>query len=193
MPEMSVPSPLLFQLLDDTPAVVRSIVPEDAAKLEKGLHNLSTESRVRRFFYDMSQYTGKELRDLTHCDVQTRLALVLGILDENGNEVETVAIARCFQNAEKPWEGEATIVTMDAWQRLGIGTILIRELARRSRDLGIRTWRICQFSDNCAVRKIMTRVGHQTLERDIGAGVLEAEYTLGAPDETIEGEAFRDQ
>jgi GNAT superfamily N-acetyltransferase len=182
--------PLRVALRDETPAVVRKIVPGDATRLAEGLKRLSTESRVRRFFYDKGNFSDKELHNLTHCDGQSHLGFVLGVLDEDGNEVDTVAVARCIRNKKKPWEGEAAVVTIDAWQRLGIGTILLKELARACRDSGIHTWKVSQFANNCAVRKIMSEIGSQTYEREIGSGIVEAVYELRPIDKDTESECI---
>ncbi len=170
--------PLRVFLWDETPALVRQIVPEDAIKFAEGLSRVSTESRVRKFFYDKTGFSKNELHDLSRCDGQTRLGFVLVILDDAGNEAETVAVAQCLRNMKKPTEGEVAVVTIDAWQRLGIGTILVQQLARACHESGIHTWKIFTFSDNCAVRKIMTDIANQTFEREIGSGIVEAAYEL---------------
>ena len=170
--------PLRVVLRDETPAVVRQIVPEDVMKFAEGVHRLSAESRVRRFFCDKTRLSGKEIQNLTQCDGQMHFGFVLGILGDDGNETDTVAVARCFRNREKPSEGEAAVATIDAWQRLGIGTILVQQLARACRALGVHTWKICEFTDNCAVRKIMAKIGSQSFEREIGSGILESIYEL---------------
>ena len=117
---------------------MRPIRPEDADRLVEGLRRMSTESRVRRLFYDKIAFSGKELHGLTHCDGVNHLALVLGILDGSGNEVDTVAVARCIRDREEPRQGEAAFVTIDEWRRLGIGTALVRESAWRCWEVGIR-------------------------------------------------------
>ncbi len=166
--------------------MVRPIQPEDAARLVEGLHRMSAESRVRRFFYDKAGFTENELHNLTHCDGQSHLALVLGILDESGNEVDTVAVARCFRDRRDPRQGEAAFVTIDEWQRLGVGTALIRELARRCWNAGIRTWKAFHFADNRGARRILAVVGTRTFEQELGSGIVEAIYALNPPEENFE-------
>lgn len=176
-------------LRDGTAAVVRPIAPEDASSLVEGLRRLSVESRVRRFFYDKVGFSRRELSNLTHCDGRTHLAFVLGILDKDGNEADTVAVARCFRSREFAAHGEVAFVTIDEWQGLGIGNILGRVLARECWEVGIRSWKASHFADNHAALRILALVGERTFKQDLGSGVVESIYTLRKPDFGIESVA----
>ena len=175
----SIPAETVALTLGDgTPAVIRPLVPTDEAKLVEGLQRLSPESRIRRFLFEKSTFTPGEIQHLAHPDGCTQIALVLAILNEMGQEVDKVAVARCFRNPQESQFGEVAVATVDEWQGLGIGTALIKQLARCCRQHGILYWVATLFSGNTPMRKLLQRVGGEVFRETIGASVVQETYEL---------------
>lgn len=64
----------------------------------------------------------------------------------------------------------------DAWQRRGIGTVLLNELTRRAREEGIRRFSALTLSDNHAVIDMLERLGPVRVHGyEAGAVQLEVE------------------
>jgi GNAT superfamily N-acetyltransferase len=173
--------PLQVQLPPGIPAIVRPIRRGDALALGEGLRRLSANSRVRRFFYDKQRYTADELERLTKFDPARHLALVCIRVDETGRELEGLSVARCFRDPPEPAIAEFAIATLDAWQRRGIGRILVQALAGAAWEAGIRRWRAVFLTENLPTRKLLNRVGELETERWLTADCIEATYALHAP------------
>lgn len=170
------------RLPDGTAAVVRPIAASDTYWLKLGLEQrLSQESRMRRFLYNKRAYTSTELEEFTRFEPSRHLALVLAITDAFGNEVDVVAVARCFRDPVQPTEAEFAITTVDEWQRRGIGTILVQELAACAWELGIRRWHAIFVWTNESTRKLLNRVADLETENWLTADCIEGTYALRPP------------
>lgn len=168
-------------LADGTPAVIRPIRHDGGPQLTEALRRLSPESRYHRFLSTKETLSPDELYYLTHCDGVNHLALVLAITDLQGHELEAVAVARCIRDSEDEELAEAAIVVADAWQRRGVGKVLMQDLAERARQVGIRRWQALFLSGNTGARRLMEAVAWQRSERSAGQGVVEAIYDLVDP------------
>lgn len=175
----SKPASLLqIRLADGTPAIVRPLRPDEGNKLADGMRRLSSDSRRKRFLSAKSHLSRRELEFLTCCDQINHLAIGLVITDEDGRELQSVAVARCIRDAGDQALGDVAIVVADEWQRRGVGKILIDHLARLSWDAGMRRWRAHFFADNVAPRRLMERIGKKIDEQLEGAGVVKVVFEL---------------
>jgi GNAT superfamily N-acetyltransferase len=168
-------------LPDGTPVIVRPIRRDGRNKLAEGLQQLSPQTRYQRFFVHKKSFTPAELDFLTHCDGKNHLALVLAVTDTDGNELKSVAVARCVRDDSDPSLAEFAIVVIDEWQQRGVGRILINTLARQAWEVGIRRWRANHLHDNTGIRKLMKTVGTKQLERSQSPGIIEVIYDLSPP------------
>lgn len=168
-------------LPDGTPAIVRPIRKDGGRKLAEGLQQLSAQTRYQRFFVLKKSFSPSELDFLTHCDGKNHLALVLTLTDEAGNELQSVAVARCIRDDRDPSLAEFAIVVTDKWQQRGAGKILLKALAKRAWEVGIRRWRATFLFDNTGIRKLMELIGTKQLERLESPGIVEVIYNLFPP------------
>ena len=173
--------PLRAALRDGTPVLVRPLRPDEGEKLVDGMQKLSPESRRRRFLSVKSRLSRKEVDFLTRCDMRDHLAIGLAITDEQGEERQAVAVARCVRASDDPTLGDVAVVVLDEWQRRGIGTLLTERLAALCWEVGIRRWRGTFFADNLASRKLLERVGKKCKSGLESAGVVEVVFELRAP------------
>jgi GNAT superfamily N-acetyltransferase len=174
--------PVHMALRDGTTAIMRPVGPADTAKLVAGLQRLSRKSRVARFFYAKTELTPAELKQFTDRNPDRHIALGLAIADDADHELDAVGIAHCFRDGPGASSGEVAFAVVDEWQRLGIGTALIKQLALHCWECGIRSWRATSLRANRAPLKVLARVAHGLLTPEIVAGGLTVKFRLREPE-----------
>jgi GNAT superfamily N-acetyltransferase len=134
-------SDLDILLADGSAAHVRDIRPSDADLLREFHARLSTPSIVFRYLGPHPALTDKEVAHFTNVDRTDRVALVV----ERGGRI--VAVAR-YDRSPGDEEAEVAFVVQDTFQGLGLGTILLGQLAIIARRHGIRRFLADTFSEN---------------------------------------------
>jgi GNAT superfamily N-acetyltransferase len=102
----------------------------DAAALVDFHHRLSRETTYRRFFSPHPELSAKEVDRFTHVDHRDREAIVATV----GERI--VGVGR-YDRRPGEREAEVAFVVADAWQRHGIGSILLDRLICLARTRGI--------------------------------------------------------
>lgn len=177
----SLAYPVPVVLRDGTRAIVRPVESADAPKLIGGLRRLSRESRVARFFYAKNDLTPAELKQFTDCNPDRHIALGVAIIDDSDRELDAVGIAHCFRDSRGSSSGEVAFAVLDEWQRLGVGTALLRQLALHCRHYGIDSWRATFLRTNRGALKLLARIADEIAPREAAAGALTAHYRLREP------------
>jgi GNAT superfamily N-acetyltransferase len=172
------------ELRDGSSVEIRPLGPDDKAGLAAGFERLSELSRYRRFMSPTSRLTSEQLAYLTEVDHRDHEALVA--IDPSGRH--GLAIARYVRSEENPREAEAAVAVADDWQRRGLGTILLRQLAVRALDEGITCFRGLVLKDNDAVRRLLETLG-EVREREAGEDTIEV--ALQIPERSPGGEHDR--
>lgn len=168
-------------LTDGTRGIVRTIVPNDKWALANALEELADDSRERRFLFNKTNLSEKELIRLSNPDGIDHIAFGLAVKTGEDDELLPIAVARCFRDPDDRELAELAIVTADAWQGLGAGAELMRSLSAAAAEVGIRRWFAAMFSDNFAMKRLLQRFGRKSEERDVGAGIVEVIYEITAP------------
>ena len=174
-------------LRNGTSGIVRTIIPSDADALATALWELAPNSRTRRFFFDKTDLSEKELEQFSNPDGIDHVAYGLAVEIEGEEEPKPIAVARCFRDKEDPQLAEIAIVTADAWQGLGAGSELLRSLSKAAYEVGIRRWFAPMFSDNFAMRHLLNRFATKIDERELGSGIIETVYIITKPVENEGG------
>jgi RimJ/RimL family protein N-acetyltransferase len=125
----------IFHLPGGESVMVRAINPRDADRLQAYMRNLSGPTRRNRFLGAVSELTPKELERLTHMGGPGELAWIA--FGRAGSE--TTMIAEAIQAiAPQTQRCEIALSVTDAWQRKGLGTLLLSHMECRARLLGAR-------------------------------------------------------
>jgi RimJ/RimL family protein N-acetyltransferase len=127
---------------------VRPLQSCDREALRRLFYRLSPTSVYRRFMspiHHPSERALDRLVDIDHHDREALAAVVDG---------EVVAVVR-YARGPRPEVAEVAIVVEDAWQRRGIGKLLLALLARRAREEGIRTFTATMVGDNRAAARLL--------------------------------------
>lgn len=168
-------------LANGVEGIVRTIVPSDADALANALWELAPDSRMRRFFFDKTNLSEKELVWFSSPDGVNHIAYGLAVRVEGEAELKPVAVARCFRDKEDGELAEVAMVTADAWQGLGAGSELLKSLTAAAYEVGIRKWLAPMFSGNVAMRRLLDRFAKKISEDELGNGVVEMVYKIEKP------------
>ena len=159
-------------LADGRTIVLRPIEPSDKDELRRGFAALSPESRYRRFF-GTTELDDRALKYLTEVDGKDHVAIVATTESLDLKSERGVGVARFIRSKKDHAAAEAAVTVVDDMQRLGIGTMLMRALARAARERGIERFRCEVLESNDTVLEALRAIGAKTVERGPGSVVLD--------------------
>ena len=135
--------------------LVRALRPDDAPGLAEAFEQLSETSRYRRFFTAKPHLSEQTLAFLTDVDHHDHEALV-AVAPDSG---QLVGVARFIRIPGEPDLAEVAVTVIDSWQRRGLGTALLRELAQRAAEEGIRHFTAEMLAENKPMLTLARRPG----------------------------------
>ena len=142
----------------------RPISPQDRRRHWRFLCSLSLHTRYQRLMSARGLLPG-ELRRMVEIDYQREMALV-AIADVDGEE-RILAVARYVRDAADDGSGglapaaEFAIVVADAWQRRGIGSLILQRLRQIARDAGVRQLAGLTLATNRQMIALARRLGFE--------------------------------
>src|SRR5690242_20091419 len=121
-----------------------------------------------------ARLTESQLRYLLAVDHRQHEALLA--VDEDGGEA--VGVARFVRAPEDPALAEAAIIVVDDWQRIGLGTALLRMLAERAGELGVKRFEATVLRENEPMLMLLDSLGPVRTTGTEGSALrLEVELT----------------
>ena len=154
----------VVSLSDGRRLTVRPVLPQDDAGTQAFVCNLSKQSRYNRFFRVLTELPPACLRRFTEVDYQSHVALVATSFSE-GREV-LVAEAR-YAIKDDPTVAEWGIAVADAWQRMGVGTLMLRRIEACARASGVRRLLAESLGSNEPMLRLARKLGFSvTLDPD---------------------------
>jgi RimJ/RimL family protein N-acetyltransferase len=143
-------------LLDDgTKVKFRPIHPTDAPRMRDLFYKLSEATIYYRFGWNMKQLPRKQIQDFVYIDHRNEVGIV-GTIPEAGDE-EIIAFGGYYLD-KKTNRAEVALVVQDKWQNYGIGTFLIRYLARIAQKDGIRGFTAEIHTTNRTMQAVMHKL-----------------------------------
>lgn len=112
---------------------VRSIRPDDEARLRALFERLSPRSIYQRFFAAHQRLPAAWYRDFANVDYERRFALVAEEVAADGIRVRGVAR---WEPGEEAGALEVALIVEDAWQSRGLGKTLFRLLLETAHAAG---------------------------------------------------------
>jgi acyl-CoA hydrolase/GNAT superfamily N-acetyltransferase len=123
------------QLLHDgTQILFRPIHPTDERDMRDLFYELSEQSKFYRFMGHLKRVSRSQIEDFVYIDHRSEVTIV-GVLKEAHGE-DIIAVGSYYLDA-KTNKAEVAFTVIDHWQRHGIGTFMLRHLARIARRNGI--------------------------------------------------------
>ncbi|HTY23060.1 MAG TPA: GNAT family N-acetyltransferase [Desulfomonilaceae bacterium] len=184
MPESSddfrTPYPKCYQTKaftrDGSEITIRPITPEDAPLLVEFFNVLSKLTIFFRFLRGVKYLTPKWIKRFTRINYARDVAMVA--VEETEDRERIWGVCRIMRQPETT-TGEVAVVVGDAWQRRGIGTILVEHSISIARELGIRSiWGIVS-PENRKMLAMANRLGF-SVQLDAEAGVYEIKMELSS-------------
>jgi GNAT superfamily N-acetyltransferase len=148
--------PITFRLPGSEAVTVRPIRPDDAGRLQEHLRGLSPRSRRNRFLGAVSELPSHKIERLARMDRPDELALVA--FADRGRDAAMIAEA-IHVVAPGSARCEFALSVTDAWQRRGLGTLLLRLIECRARLVGARHLFGDVLRDNAAMKCLARKTG----------------------------------
>ena len=170
--------PRVIELRDRTKVHVRPIVPEDEPLLHEAVAAMSERTVYFRFFSPVKRMSDALAHRLAVVDYNDRFAIVATSHKPNGKE-RIVGVAR-YDRARNTDVAEVAVAVIDEFQRRGLGSLLLAELARVARAHGIKTFSLIVLPENREMLGLLRKMGwiHQAR---LSGGVYEISFDLPEP------------
>lgn len=153
------------RLDDGTNIFIRTLHAEDKACLLDGFERMSPESRFKRFFSYKETLSRSELEYFTEIDGENHMALAAGRFRPDGT-VEGLGVARFVRSGNKPEEAEPAVAVVDAWQRRGVGRVLLDRLVGAAAEREIHEFVGSVLADNEAMIALLRKSSFTHLSYD---------------------------
>ena len=142
-------------LRDGTALLIRAIRPDDKERLLQHFQGLSQQSVYYRFFGFKRSLNDSDLSRLTEIDFVNHVGLVAS---DSGHPERFLGVGR-FIRTEVRSPAEVAFAVLDEYQGHGIGTLLLRHLARIAQRSGIRQFVANVLGSNHQMLEVFTNSG----------------------------------
>jgi len=167
--------PHVIELKDRTKVHLRPIVPEDEPLLHEAVASMSERTVYFRFFSPIKRMSDALAHRLAVVDYNDRFALVATTHKPSSKE-RIIGVAR-YDRAPQTDVAEVAVAVIDEFQRRGLGSVLLAELARVAKTHGIRTFQLIVLPENREMLGLLRRMGwiHQA---KLAGGLYEISFEL---------------
>jgi RimJ/RimL family protein N-acetyltransferase len=145
-------------LRDGRPIEMRALRPDDLEEMLAAIGRTSPQSLRRRFFVPKRGFSEAELAFFMNIDFDNHVALVAQIDEDRRPSI--VGGGRYV--VVQPGRAEIAFVVVDAYQGQGIGSALMRHLARLARDAGLKELIAEVLPENTAMLKVLGKFGFRS-------------------------------
>jgi acetyltransferase len=178
------------RLADGMEVILRPIHPGDEALERTFIAGLSSDSRYNRLL-SARDLSAEEIRQLTRIDYDREMAFVA--VAGFGAQDRLLGVARYVKDANGNGAEFALVVT-DAWQREGIGTLLLDTLTEHARAAGIGRLHAITLAGNRGMQDLARKFGFTRAMDPLDATVRLLEKVLvpaSSPATGVVGAAYR--
>jgi len=163
VPEIGVVYPAQWStthtFLGGTRVSFRPIKSTDEEMMKDLFYRLSEQTVYQRFFQSLKSMPHRGLVHFVHVDFSNEMAIVGVVQDPQKPErEEIIAVGRYFMNRSTNI-AEVSYLVRDDYQRRGIGSFVIRYLARIARNSGVEGFVAEILPDNAAAMKVLHKIG----------------------------------
>lgn len=154
---------------------LRPIAPEDEPLLHEAVASMSDRTVYFRFFSPIKRMSDALAHRLAVVDYHERFAIVAATNRPSGKH-RIVGVAR-YDRARDTDMAEVAVAVIDEFQRRGLGSVLLSELARVARAEGIKSFQLIVLPENREMLALLRKIGwiHQA---KLHGGVYEISFDL---------------
>lgn len=174
-----------FALRDGTEVLIRPLLYSDRDALEVGFEQLSSESKHLRFGSAPAHLGERDLEYLTNLDYRNHFAWAAFAAGGTGEEAERrggsapleegIGVARYVRSRSDPAVAEAAVTVADAYQRRGLGTLLMSVLAEVAAANGVKRFIGHVLWENDALLEGLRQAGARIVPEEPGVARIEAD------------------
>lgn len=168
--------PDLHRVAGRGPVLIRPLAPQDAARFQAFVRELSPHSRRLRFQNGVSELSPGLLDSLLRPGEPPAAAFVACAAGFAYEPI--VGEARYARSLDQSDAVEIAFVVVDHWQRHGLGTALLARLLAHARRSGIRRVHGDALQDNAVALRLLRRFGFQARRHPEGAWLTRMELEL---------------
>lgn len=155
-------SPCASSTRKDTAEItIRAICPADEPLLIKFHRGLSERSVYMRYFASLSlavRTMHARLSRICFADSEREIILVALSVHPQSNEQKIVAVGR-LNRLSDPSKAEVALLVLDDFQKMGLGTELLRRLIEAARQQKITQIEAEMLRDNFAIQHLLRKLG----------------------------------
>ena len=165
----------MIELREGTKVHLRPITPEDEPLLHEAVSAMSERTVYFRFFSPIKRMSDALAHRLAVVDYNDRFALV-ATTQRPASKERIVGVAR-YDRARDTDMAEVAVAVIDEFQRRGLGSVLLAELARVARQHGIKTFQLIVLPENREMLALLRKMGWIHQAKLVG-GVYEIAFDL---------------
>ena len=165
-------------LADGRPLLIRPLAARDAEPLQEFIRGLSPHSRYQRFQSTLHELPPALLAKLTNLDYRHSMAFA-AIVFEHGHR-RIIGEARYAPALDRQDAVEFGLAVSDAWQRQGLGRLLLDRLIQYAERSGIARIQGDVLHDNAGMLHLTRQLGFTARTHRDGAWLTRVERKLGS-------------
>ncbi len=156
----------------------RPIKVTDEEMMRDLFYRLSEQTVYLRFFRSLRSMPHRDLMHFVHVDYSDEMAIVGVVEDpEKPEREQIICVGRYFLNRAMN-VAEVSYLVRDDYQRRGIGTFLVRYVARIARENGIEGFVAEILSDNIPAMRVLSKLGFP-VETTLSGGNYQLRVSFG--------------
>lgn len=145
--------------------ILGPIGPQSKGYLQEGMKRLSLESLRNRFFGGKKEFSAEELEKLTELDGKNRFAV--GII-RNLKDAHGIGLIRIDRDKKDPRIAEVALTIIDEYQRMGLGTILLKIMILAAFERGVTQLNFTYLNQNSGFEKLIRKFSPvRVIEKDL--------------------------
>jgi acyl-CoA hydrolase/GNAT superfamily N-acetyltransferase len=162
----------------------RPVQPSDEGLLKELFYSHSPDTVFHRYFTPLKHLSQEQVQKFVTLDYENDMALV-GLISFEGRQ-KMIGVARYFRDRARS-EAEVALTLHDNYQRKGIGTYLMRYLAKVASDHGIVTFRADVLAGNAGMMRVFQKLSPK-VEVESENGIQKVRVSLPRESRAFEAE-----
>jgi GNAT superfamily N-acetyltransferase len=175
--DTAVFQPRTIELKEGTKVHVRPIAAEDEPLLHEAVASMSERTVYLRFFSPIKRMSDALAHRLAVVDYRERFALVATVHRPGGPVQDRIVGVARYDRAPGTDLAEVAVAVIDEFQRRGLGSVLLAELARVARAQGILMFQLIVLPENREMLGLLRKMGWIHQAKVVG-GLYEISFEL---------------